>query len=46
VAQYFDLGNQIPSVFQTPLLAKNLPPGMPGATPSYYVKTVYWREIL
>jgi hypothetical protein len=45
VAQYVDLGGQIPSVFQVPLLAKNLPPGMPGSTPRCFVRTVYWREI-
>ena len=44
VAQSVDLGGQIPSVFQVPLLAKNLPPGMPGSTPRYFVRTVYWRE--
>ncbi len=45
VAQSVDPGSEIPSIFQVPLLAKNLPPGMPGSTPCYFVKTVYWREM-
>lgn len=30
VASYFDMGTNVPSVFQVPLLSSNLPPGMPG----------------
>jgi len=26
-------------------LGKNLPPGMPGGDPYFFIKTVYWREI-
>jgi hypothetical protein len=45
VSQNFDLGNQVPRIYQVPLLAKNLPPGMPGADPYFFIKTVYWREV-
>lgn len=31
VTRYFDLGNNVPAVFQVPALATNLPPGMPGS---------------
>jgi hypothetical protein len=45
VCNYFDLGSQVPSIYQIPLLGKNLPPGMPGTDPYYFIKTVYWREV-
>jgi len=45
VANYFDMGGQVPSIYQVPLLAKNLPPGMPGGDPYFFIKTVYWREV-
>jgi hypothetical protein len=31
VSNYFDLGTNVPSIYQVPELANNLPPGMPGA---------------
>lgn len=37
VAQAFDLGNQVPSVWQVPRLGTNLPPGMPGSAPMLFV---------
>lgn len=37
VSQAFDLGNQVPSVWQVPTLSTNLPPGMPGADPVLFV---------
>jgi hypothetical protein len=40
VAQGFDLGNQVPRVFQVPKLGTNLPPGMPGAAPMLFVNGV------
>jgi hypothetical protein len=45
VSNYFDLGSQVPSVYQVPSLHKNLPPGMPGGDPYFFIKTVYWKEI-
>lgn len=38
VANYFDMGTNVPAVFQVPLLASNLPPGMPGPEPVAIVK--------
>ncbi|MDH7498893.1 MAG: PilX N-terminal domain-containing pilus assembly protein [candidate division NC10 bacterium] len=43
VANYFDMGSQVPRIYQVPLLEKNLPPGLPGGDPYYFVKTVYWK---
>lgn len=37
VSDAFDLGNQVPSVWQVPTLSTNLPPGMPGADPMLFV---------
>ncbi len=37
VANYFDLGINVPRVFQAPGLANNLPPGMPGSDPMLFV---------
>ncbi|MHB1000980.1 MAG: hypothetical protein ACYC27_17190 [Armatimonadota bacterium] len=31
VSNYFNLGTNVPSIYQVPALAKNLPPGMPGS---------------
>jgi len=45
VSNYFDLGSQVPRIYQVPLLGRNLPPGMPGGDPYFFIKTVYWREI-
>ena len=45
VSNYFDLGSQVPKIYQVPLLSRNLPPGMPGGEPLYFIKTVYWKEI-
>ena len=37
VTNFFDLGNQVPSIFQVPALSSNLPPGLPGADPMLFV---------
>jgi hypothetical protein len=37
VSDAFDLGNQVPSVWQVPTLSTHLPPGMPGADPLLFV---------
>ncbi|MFH0872866.1 MAG: hypothetical protein V1878_10330, partial [bacterium] len=45
VSNYFDFTDQVPGIYQVPLLGKNLPPGMPGGDPYFFIKTVYWREV-
>jgi len=36
VSNYFDLGDQVPTIYHVPALATNLPPGLPGGDP-------FWR---
>lgn len=45
VTRYFDLGAQVPRVYQMPNLVKYLPPGMPGGQTFNFVKILSWREI-
>ena len=40
VSTYFDLGTNVPRIFQAPNLSSNLPPGMPGANPMLFVTQV------
>lgn len=37
VSDYFDLGNNVPRIFQAANLSTNLPPGMPGSDPMLFV---------
>lgn len=37
VANFFDLGTNVPRIFYAPGLSNNLPPGMPGAAPMLFV---------
>jgi len=45
VTRFFDLGAQVPRVYQMPNLVKYLPPGMPGGQAFNFVKILSWREI-
>jgi hypothetical protein len=45
VATYFDMGSQVPDIFQVPELANNLPLGMIGNWPIWVMSPVSWREI-
>lgn len=45
VANYFNLGNQVPSIFQVPELAGNLPYGMIGNYPIIILSPESWREL-
>ena len=45
VSRFFDMGSQVPRVYQMPNLAKYLPPGMPGGQTFNFVKILSWREI-
>lgn len=46
VANYFDMGNQVPGIFQVPTLAQNLPPGMPGGNITIYTAQILsWRHL-
>lgn len=47
VSNYFDMGSQVPALYQVPELARNLPPGLPGRDLRIiYVKTLSWKELL
>jgi len=45
VANYFDMGTNVPSIYQVPQLADNLPMGMIGMYPILVYDVVSWREI-
>jgi hypothetical protein len=45
VGNYFDMGTNVPDIFQVPTLADNLPEGMIGAYPIYVFQQVSWREL-
>lgn len=45
VSNYFDMGINVPSIYQVPGLENNLPPGMPGATITYAMHTSNWHEV-
>ncbi|MBI2877301.1 MAG: hypothetical protein HYY20_10500 [Candidatus Tectomicrobia bacterium] len=45
VCNKFDLGSQVPKVWQVITLASNLPPGMPGSNYIWVFTTRRWREV-
>ena len=45
VSNYFDMGTNVPSIYQVPALAKNLPPGMPGGEGIYAAQVLSWRHL-
>jgi hypothetical protein len=45
VSSYFDMGSNVPSIFQVPELADNLPLGMVGNYPIVSLTQVSWREV-
>ncbi len=45
VSNYFDMGTNVPSIYQVPALADNLPTGMIGAYPLFVFQHISWREL-
>ncbi|MBI4559779.1 MAG: hypothetical protein HY706_19485 [Candidatus Hydrogenedentes bacterium] len=45
VGNYFDMGTNVPEIYQVPELPNNLPMGMIGAYPILVYTRVSWREI-
>ncbi|HOZ48406.1 MAG TPA: hypothetical protein PLO37_06965 [Candidatus Hydrogenedentes bacterium] len=45
VAEYFDMGQQVPDIYQVPEVADNLPLGMIGNWPIWAFSPLSWREI-
>lgn len=43
-SNYFDMGQQVPKIFQVPEVADNLPPGMIANKPVWSIKTVLWQK--
>ena len=45
VANYFDMGTNVPKIFQVPMTSGNLPPGMIGQDALWLLRTVGWRKV-
>jgi hypothetical protein len=45
VSNYFDMGKNVPAIYQVPNLPQNLPIGMIGMVPILVVSPVSWREL-
>lgn len=45
VANYFDMGTNVPSIYQVPELVNHMPPGMPGGEIVVVTQTVSWRHL-
>jgi len=45
VSNYFDMGTNVPNIYQVPSLADNLPLGMVGNYPILSLSQVSWREL-
>lgn len=45
VSNYFDMGTNVPNIYQVPSLADNLPIGMIGNYPILAISQVSWREL-
>lgn len=45
VSNFFDMGSQVPSIYQVPELATHVPHGMPGAPPNWTLITSEWKEL-
>ncbi len=44
VSNYFDMGGQVPSIYQVPQAASNLPPGMIANQPIWVTRIVSWED--
>ncbi len=44
VGSYFDMGTNVPSIYQVPDLVENMPPAMPGDSKLFLVRMRTWRE--
>lgn len=44
VANFYDLGTNVPNIYQVPTLVNNMPPAMPGDKSYYTLKIKGWRE--
>lgn len=44
VANFYDMGTNVPNIYQVPSLPQNMPPAMPGDKNYYTLKTRSWRQ--
>jgi hypothetical protein len=44
VANFYDLGTNVPNIYQVPSLPTNMPPAMPGDKLYFTIKVQSWRE--
>lgn len=44
VANFYDLGTNVPNIYQVPALPFNMPPGMPGDKNYFTIKVQSWRD--
>ena len=44
VANYYDMGTNVPNIYQVPALPQNMPPAMPGDKNYYTLKVKSWRQ--
>jgi len=44
VSNYFDMGTNVPSIFQVPEVMNHLPPGMIGGDPAWFMRVVMWKK--
>ena len=45
VSNYFDMGTNVPSVFQVPETVNHLPPGLIGQNSSWSMEVVSWQKL-
>ena len=45
VSNYFNVGTNVPSIYQVPDIINHLPAGLIGQNASWVMKTVSWRKI-
>jgi hypothetical protein len=45
VANYIDMGTNVPRIYQVPSLVKHVPPSLPGRTPIFVPSSTSWRDL-
>jgi hypothetical protein len=44
VGNFYDMGTNVPNIYQVPDLVRNMPPAMPGDRDYYTIKSRSWRQ--
>ena len=45
VSNYFDVGDQVPNIYQVPETSANLPPGLIGQSATWAMSVISWQKI-